>query len=439
MIEVVACLDYCLKHKKNFERIVIGHLKATRGKDATIQDIYSGLRREWNWYGRNDSRTVRDLLVEGSACLVRYTQIDRENIRRAISRLEQQSRCKTRTADLPASILVKAARTGGPARSLRRRLPSVPSSVSTLSVHSTPEFEGIDEALLGDGKAKAVDDEVERAPSTEAVAVRTQDGTTNSDDGQTTAARWSQTSTHVATQTLSPPSESEALAFRLQQELERSQKEIAGLESQIVTLSNRLFAARRECVDMQKNRSIARMTDQDASVLIQNLRYDVSRLTDHLARRSQQEHDLALASKDALGLSDTRIREEFGLVRAEISDACSSVAPIRPMLIAAEYQTEQGTADVESWSQTLAKCSVHELVSSALRSRLPEDVVLRSLAAVGICSLVFEPHFPDFMTTESPLLDQYRKQIFISGMKTSQNVPTRIFPQDIGSMTLTVQ
>lgn len=140
-IELLAYLDYCLEHGIDFESTKISHLKAVTGKDFSEEQVSGKLRREWKGYGRQGPNTVQDLLSEGSPFLVGYIDIDREDIREAISRIEPPaSRYRLRSA---SSALLSRRRT--PPK------PRQPSETPTLSTHATSEFRDLDDVQAGPG------------------------------------------------------------------------------------------------------------------------------------------------------------------------------------------------------------------------------------------------------------------------------------------------
>lgn len=133
---LLACLDYSLQHNLDFENIAIAHIAKRTGKQVTTELIQRALKRETTLYGREGQWTVQDLLSEGSIFLEGYTDTDRENIREEISRIEPpQLRYWLRSTSVESP-----SRSRTISSNRRRRL-----ETATLSNHSTPEFERLDE------------------------------------------------------------------------------------------------------------------------------------------------------------------------------------------------------------------------------------------------------------------------------------------------------
>lgn len=138
VLKVLACLDYSLEQGVDFNNTAIGHLARGTGKKVTAKLIRQALWNEYKTYGREEGNdTFEDFLSEGSPFLHGYTDRDRENIREEISRIEPpQSRYWLRNTPLKRSP--SQSRTQSSNHCQR-------SETSTLSLHSTPEFEGISE------------------------------------------------------------------------------------------------------------------------------------------------------------------------------------------------------------------------------------------------------------------------------------------------------
>lgn len=137
--KVVACLDYSLEHKVDLETTAIDHIARRIGKEVTAQQIRNGLKHEWNTYGRETGDVdLETFLSEGSSFLVGYSDDDRETIRQEINQIEPPSR-RYWLRNTPLGS-VSRTRTLSPNRCQR-------SDTSTLSLHATPEFEGLGECL----------------------------------------------------------------------------------------------------------------------------------------------------------------------------------------------------------------------------------------------------------------------------------------------------
>lgn len=133
---LLACLDYSLEQKVDFDNIAIGHIARRTGKEVTAKLIRQALNTQYMTYGREGWRdTFEDFLSDGSPFLVGYTDNDRENIRKEISHIEPpQSRYWLRSTPLES---LSRSHTLSSHHCQR-------SDTSTLSIHATPEFEGLE-------------------------------------------------------------------------------------------------------------------------------------------------------------------------------------------------------------------------------------------------------------------------------------------------------
>jgi len=149
VIQLLACLDYCLERNLDFMKNAVGLLQGATGKEYTERQISDRIWIEWNNYGRKYSKTKSDLLSEGSAHLVGYTSNDFQEIHEARGHLN--SRRYTLQNTSPAlSCRISRSRTAS--------TPRHSSESSTLSIHATPEFEGLSLLNWSPGK----DDQIEK-------------------------------------------------------------------------------------------------------------------------------------------------------------------------------------------------------------------------------------------------------------------------------------
>ena len=155
---LLACLDYSLQQEVDFEGTAIFHIRRRTGHEVTAEQIRKTLRREYKSYGRPGRHYVfEDLLSEGSAFLVGYADIDREDICEEISHIEPPvTRYRLRSTPLASRSRFRT----GSSNDHRKR-----SASSSLSIHATPEFEG-----LGDHTAPI--DNAEKQTYEEQVSVR---------------------------------------------------------------------------------------------------------------------------------------------------------------------------------------------------------------------------------------------------------------------------
>jgi hypothetical protein len=131
-------LDYCLEYGVDFEDLVASHLPKVTGKAFTRDQITRKLKREWNFYGPDNSDSdYTELLREGSSVLSGYNSELKEDIRAAASRIAPPRVTRSRLRSL-TSALTSRSRTLSKLRQL-----SDTSSDSSLSLHATPEFEGV--------------------------------------------------------------------------------------------------------------------------------------------------------------------------------------------------------------------------------------------------------------------------------------------------------
>lgn len=205
-------------------------------------------------------------------------------------------------------------------------------------------------------------------------------------------------------------------------ELEMAREKITEHQDYIFTLENRLSTAEKEREEIRHSARAA-IHHRDDLTMQRIIRVENSDLKDQFEQMRRQRQSVALIETDALGPMDKTIRMEFELINSDVKDACSSVDAGIPN--AADIVAREGAGGaVELWTRRLVRCGFGQFVVSALDSGIRDFDIVRSLAAVGLCSLVFDSRFPDFTSRESPLLDQYRKHILIRG---AMREPTNVF------------
>jgi hypothetical protein len=198
-------------------------------------------------------------------------------------------------------------------------------------------------------------------------------------------------------------------------ELEKTQRDNVDQRHRILQLENRLATVVREC-DEAAHSARGALAHLDDVVMQSSLRQENWLLKDQLAKVREQQRNFALAETGSLAPAQQTIEEELGQIRFEVDNACSSLDVACPTRNSIQ---EMRASDVDealiSWAWRLAQCRFSELASWAVSNMVPEFDVIRAIAAVGVCDMVFESDFPGLEARESPLLDQYRKQILTRG------------------------
>ncbi len=115
------------------------------------------------------------------------------------------------------------------------------------------------------------------------------------------------------------------------------------------------------------------------------------------------------------GISRQKIRHQFFLLAGLVADACSSLVLGDPLPGPDSLVCTDEREDLDAWLRQVAGSSYAMLRSRVSCQEVSGVELLHSVIAAGTCSLVFDSAFPDFMSTESPLLDQYRRNILAKG------------------------
>jgi hypothetical protein len=419
-----------LEHKLDFKSTVTSHLATVTGKQFNEGQVFDKLKREWDIYGRHGGKldSVQDLLDEGSSFLEGWTASDHEQVLQALRRIQPPAR-RYRLRSTPLATIATS-------RTLSRSATRQSSETSPLSEHQTPEFEGFEYIQGAEGERKAV--QVGSAASSPLSSAPSESVSAPDNNGNTippvTVKTEGSLPSHIllsaqyadaASQTMPSLNARVEVTKRLSVdktvELEMARKKITEHQDYIFTLETRLSTAEKDREEIRRSARAA-VHHRDDLTMQRVIRVENSDLKDQFEQMRRQRQSVALLETDALGPMDKTIRKEFELINSDVKDACSSVDAGIPN--AADIVAREGAGGaVELWARRLVRCSFGHFVVSALNSGIRDFDIVRSLAAVGLCSVVFDSRFPDFTSRESPLLDQYRKHILTKGaMSEPMNV-----------------
>ncbi|SPO06111.1 uncharacterized protein DNG_08800 [Cephalotrichum gorgonifer] len=373
--EILAWLDYCILHSLDFDKSVVDHLARVTGTTFSLRQIKGKAEREWNSRGpevkANAPRpVVADLYKLGSATLVLYREDERQAVSRALKRIRPPTE----------------------QRVLRSAYSLPPSSRSSPTL--IPE-----ENQAQETPALEIHDAASGLPSQVEISVVYSDAVS-----QTTAAP-----------VTGQDPQTEALEAELAvktRELEKLQTKNAEQSDYIFTLQNRLSATEREYEAIRDSQRAAFRDRYDVKMQA-GIRHEHALFKGKILEMRSQQQSLRASETDSLKPSVKRLREEFDLIGSLLRDACSCIdLETSKLPDAADSSGRSHISTAGSWALRLAGSSVEELVASNSARGGFDDEVLRALAAVALCELVFEAtSFPGFVSRESPMLDQYRKTI----------------------------
>ncbi|KAB5583301.1 hypothetical protein GE09DRAFT_296074 [Coniochaeta sp. 2T2.1] len=421
-IELLAYLDFTLEHKLDFRSTVSSHLATVTGKQFNERQVFGKLNRIWSkcWRFGGEVGSYQDLLSEGSSVLEGWTERYHEEVLQALRRLQPPAR-RYRLRSTPRATIATS-------RMLSRSATRQNSDTSSpLSEHATPEFDDFEYIQGAEGGTKAATYEVGVASSPLSSAP-SESVTTSDNDGNTIPPVAVKTEgslpsqilpsaqyADVASQTMPSPNARLDVPKRLSvdktAELEMAREKITEHQDYIFTLENRLSTAEKDREEIRHSARAA-IHHRDDLTMQRIIRVENSDLKDQFEQMRRQRQSVALFETDALGPADKTIRKEFELINSDLKDACSSVDAGIPN--AADIVAREGAGGaVELWARRLVRCNFGHFVVSVLDGGIRDFDIVRSLATVGLCSLVFDSRFPDFTSRESPLLDQYRKHILI--------------------------
>lgn len=86
-VALVAWLDYCISRELGFKDTAVDQLKEKRGKKCLWKHIDNRLQSIWNRCGSDTSKSRGDIYREGTACLGRLSEEEKEDIAEALQLL----------------------------------------------------------------------------------------------------------------------------------------------------------------------------------------------------------------------------------------------------------------------------------------------------------------------------------------------------------------
>lgn len=413
--ELLAWLDYCCKYGIDFLDTVVNHLHTKTGRRRDLDQVKSRLRLKWDQWGSDErGSNSRDMYHKGTSCLTRIESENKEPILEAFRRLGE--------LDLRYRLRSTTSTTRSTNRSRSRTLAAVQqgreASQSPLSnLSTTPSLPPVpptpfESASVSSGPVK----QEKEVPDSDEYPPYPDSRLSAGDEDTITPARGISRDIGGKRRRLGD------LEGRLQDQtnqLAESRTAVLAHRSQLFTLSNQFSAIRQE--NDQLLRSIrAAESQQDKAALLSKLQYENLILKQRLAASQSYQDATRELEAGILGPTKAEIKREMMVIEDIINDAASSLWGVHiPFRVENLDFPEHSRAFAESLITRVSGWNSIDQFSVYIHdNNIPRLEVVRSVASVGISTLVFESTFPDFQLVESPLLDQYRKHLLIRGWRT---------------------
>lgn len=188
--------------------------------------------------------------------------------------------------------------------------------------------------------------------------------------------------------------------------LRNAETELERQRGYIFTLATRLSESQREVHRLQSDRR-AEILAQNSEAILQEEISICRRKYEDLYHQIQ--HFKALEA-DKLAFSESTLSKDFKLLYYDTNSTSGVVCDMSLSDSLPEQQLNfPQFADV--WARNISGGDLSSLLSYSQEENIPKHKLLAALITAGMFEFVFEPVFPSVLAVESPLLDQYRKQI----------------------------
>ncbi|RYC81065.1 hypothetical protein BFJ63_vAg16040 [Fusarium oxysporum f. sp. narcissi] len=185
----------------------------------------------------------------------------------------------------------------------------------------------------------------------------------------------------------------------------------------VVTLLNRISNLQKELDNLNE---CIRAPDSEQA----NLRITISNLKRKLEAQDDLIGDLKALETDRLAFETTPIRTEFNRLYLTVYDMAGEICDLSSNDDLPKQWSEISQLS-DSWARRVGGTDISDLLANAKKVEIPKFQLVASILTAGIFHLVFESAFPEILSIESPLLDQYRKLIAGSGQSILPFVKTK--------------
>ncbi|KAH6646710.1 hypothetical protein BKA67DRAFT_580362 [Truncatella angustata] len=414
VIQLSAWLDYSLREGIDFDTTIVNHLKIKVHKDFSLQQARRRLKLEWENLGHDDSKSSDDLYRQGTACLFHLTSEERDLIQQAVDNIG------------PSSVKYRLRGTSTTLRSQSQSVsiahhPSEASTLSTVSTIGPAEFDSA-ASVHGDGHIERELSDYVSSTSTPLLLQVQPQGRVASQDSRFSDIKVESSTTDRSFEVdlpLSAAVDTDNQLQALQQELSKvrrtshtSEARVGYLQNEVFNLNDQLWASRNEYKEL-RHRTRAAATSRGDTSLLTILQDENAALKKTLLLMQNSRQEIKELKTSGLGPSDTNIRKEYFLLYNDILDSCSSLSH-NGLLVERFSATEDsgnGRPVISVWADRVSGLDLTRMLRQSSELAILRIDVLRSLVAAGLCSLIFELPLSQLASTESPLLQHYRKQL----------------------------
>ncbi|KAI3570927.1 hypothetical protein IWW34DRAFT_812097 [Fusarium oxysporum f. sp. albedinis] len=189
---------------------------------------------------------------------------------------------------------------------------------------------------------------------------------------------------------------------------------IATSQARLSSPEARLAQSEADLLNQKRNNDLEHCISLDSSTHgihgeEARLRQVISSLKDKLERERLLTKNYEELEADRLGFINTSLSVQYDNLHSNIRDTSSAICHLSRDDTLPEQRT--GFSHLaNNWAKRIGGCDLGSLLYHYEAAQIPKKVILVSLTAAGIFELALEKVFPEFLATDSPLLDQYRKQ-----------------------------
>ncbi|KAF4339126.1 hypothetical protein FBEOM_6946 [Fusarium beomiforme] len=420
-LELWAYLNWCIQHQKDFDTLIVNHLRRITKKKFTPLQIRNKLKHDWE--RRRRCATFSDIYSQGTAGLVPFGAEDQAKLDQISSRLERQFPQRERV--LRSASVAAVAKSQAPPATPRRcpRQPNAPSPQARelSAVHQTPGRWVRAQSLRPERREA-------KRPVYGDEPLRTNDVYEISSDtnSQSSASKKSEVDVRPAgpeSKESASDQTQAALITSMQTRIENVEAELDALRAELgrftgreITLMNHISKLADE---KRKREERDRIKDSDAT----NLRNTISRLQMRVESQDILIKDFEALQTDTLTLSGSSF--DRGCI-ALFEDVSTEISNFICNLTSTDDLPERRGEFLplsHSWANMMCGFNMNKLFVCALEFEVPKRRLLASLLTAGIINVVFESTFPEMLAVESPLFTEYQRIIKCSaGSEIARNI-----------------
>ncbi|KAF9772375.1 hypothetical protein IL306_009923 [Fusarium sp. DS 682] len=414
-LELWAFLNWCIQHNKDFDTLVIDHLKKRTKKKFTLSQIHEKLRREWRI--RRACNAFSDIYSQGTAGLEPFGVEDQIELEKIFSKLEKSLPRRDRflRSASAACVLQPLASPATPTRRPRQaNAPSPPQPHELRNINQTPRRWVRAQTLRPERR------EPERHLNQDE-PVQKNDVCEISSDTDSSLLESANSVVNVGPdipglEDNAPDDTQAAFIASMQTDIRNLKAELVKARGREITLLNHIFKLEKEKRHREER---DRIKGSDVTMLKNSMfRYKVQ-----IESQNNLIDDFKALETDTLAFPRSSFEKDCNALYEDISTEIANF--ICNLSINDDLPEQQSGFPplIDSWARKVCDADMGGILVHAHKVNIPKTKLVASVLTAGISELVFESVFPEILAVESPLFTEYKRIIrYSAGRKIARNI-----------------